>query len=93
MRLSTLPICAILASTYALPISRKDDEEVPPGEERRGNKELAPPPKPEEVIIKLCKESTFSGETSWTKRDRGTEAFYKKLYLPNGRLKTRPKRR
>lgn len=93
MKLPTLPLCAILAGAYPLPISRKDSEEPPPGEERFENNEPAPPPKPEETIIKLARESAFFGQTLWTERDRGPDAFYTHLYRQNGRRKRRPRRR
>lgn len=93
MKLPALPLYAILAGACPLPLSRKDDEEVPPGEERLVNKEPTPPPKPDEMIIKLAKESKFFGETLWRERDRGPDAFYTHLYRQNGQRKRKPRRR
>lgn len=93
MRLSTLPICAILASAYPLTISRKDDEEVPPGEERRGEKEITPPTKPDQMVIEMHYQNSFFGQKWWTTKDRGSKAFYTRLYHQNGARKRKPKRR
>lgn len=92
MKLPTLPLYAILAGAYPLPLSRKDSKEPPPGEERLENKEPTPPPKPDEMIIEL-KEIEFFGQTLWKERDRGPDAFYTIFYRQDGRRKRRPRHR